>query len=112
MTLKKSRCFASRSLRAALTFGFAAGLNTALPLQAALTPAQINGFRNDIGNRVEAATILGGDYGVGGGTFNSGSGPNNVDLNISKFGGSGDVGSPKPLGNLDIGWQPRLQGSM
>ena len=112
MTLKNSRRPAALSPRAVLTFGIAAGLLTALPLPAALTPAQINDFRNTIGNRIEAETILGGDYGVGGGAFNSGSGGNNVDLNISKFGGSGDVGLPKQLGNLDIGWQPRLQGSM
>jgi hypothetical protein len=112
MTVKKFRCLASQSLRAGLTFGFAAGLMTSLPLHAQLTPGQINDFRNGIGDRVEAATILGGDYGVGGGAYNSGSGGNNVDLNISKFGGYGDVGAPQQLGNLDIGWQPRLQGSM
>src|SRR5258706_15235297 len=53
--VKKSLCLSSRSLRAGLTFGFAAALLTTLPLRAALTPAEINDFRNGIGNRVEAA---------------------------------------------------------
>jgi hypothetical protein len=112
MTGKKFLRTDSRPLRTGLNLGLAAGLMAALPLQAALTPAQIKEFRNNTGNRIEAATILGGDYGVGGGAYSSGNGGNNVDLNVSKFGGYGDVGSPQPLGNLDIGWQPRLQGSM
>ena len=111
MIVKKSRRLSSRSLHAGMACGFAAGLMT-LSVRAALTPAEINEFRNTIGNRVEAATILGGDYGVGGGTFSSGAGNKNADVNITKFGGSGDVGAPQPLGNLNIGWQPRLQGNM
>jgi hypothetical protein len=85
---------------------------TSLPIRAALTPAEINQFRNTIGNRVEAATILGGDYGVGGGAYSSGSGGDNANISITKFGGSGDIGAPQPLGDLGIGWQPRLQGNM
>jgi len=94
------------------TAGIAASLLAATSAFAALTPAQINEFRNTIGNHVEAATILGGDYGVGGGAFGGGNGDKNATINVSKFGGSGDVGAPQPLGNLGIGWQPRLQGSM
>jgi hypothetical protein len=92
--------------------GFALWLFMSLPAQAALTPAEINDFRNTIGDHVEAATILGGDYGVGGGNYNGGSGDKNSEVSISKFGGEGDVGSPQQLGSLDIGWQPQLQGSM
>jgi hypothetical protein len=86
---------------------------TAMPLYAQLTPAEINDFRNTVGNRVETATILGGDYGIGGGNYTSGGRQdNNVNLNIVKFGGSGVIGAPQPLGNLGIGWQPLLQGNM
>jgi len=60
---------------------------------------------------VEALTILGGDYGLAGGTYDS-TGRNHVDMSVSKFGGSGDIGDPQQLGDLPIGWQPRLQGSM
>jgi hypothetical protein len=33
-------------------------------------------------------------------------------MDVSKFGGAGDVGDPQKLGDLDVAWQPRLQGSM
>ena len=82
-------------------------------LQAALTQAQINEFKNNIGNRIEAATILGGDYGFGGASYTgNGNSDKNTDITVTKFGGSGDVGAPRPLGNLDVGWQPRLQGNL
>jgi hypothetical protein len=86
-----------------------------LPLSAwaQITPSQADQIRSAIANRVEAETILGGDYGLGGGTYKStGNSNHTTEISISKFGGSGDVGDPQPLGDLGIGWQPRLQGSM
>jgi hypothetical protein len=72
--------------------------------------------RNVIGARVEAMTILGGDFGLSDGNFHStgslGGEASDVDTSVTKFGGDGDVGDPMPLGDLDIGWQPRLQGNM
>jgi hypothetical protein len=82
----------------------------------ALTPIHaqpINDFKNTIGSRIEATTIIGGDYGVSGGAFTSvNNNSGNVDVNISKFGGQGDIYPIRPLGDLGIGWQPELQGSM
>jgi hypothetical protein len=89
--------------------GTTLGLLAANSAHAQLTPDLINQIKNTAGNRVEAAVILGGDYGLNGGSYSTG---NNADFTISKFGGMGDVGDPKPLGNTGIGWQPRLQGSM
>ncbi len=95
-------------LRAGVTAGFVAWLLTAVPAW-----AQLNDFKNVVGSRVEAATILGGDYGASGGAFTSvNNSSGSVDVNISKFGGMGDVGAPRQLGDLDIGWQPQVQGSM
>jgi hypothetical protein len=76
--------------------------------QCQTTTAPTDATRALIGNRVEALTILGGDFGISGGDY----GFPNVAMDVSKFGGSGDVGDPQKLGDLDIGWQPRLQGSM
>lgn len=90
-------------------------LASLLPIsaQSQITPSQAEEIRNGVGNRAEALTILGGDYGLGGGTYHStGDGNSNVDISISKFGGYGDVGEPRQLGDLDIGWQPRLQGGV
>lgn len=77
---------------------------------------QVPASLNSIGARVDALTILGGDFGFSDGTFHSlvpdGNGPrSSLDMNVSKFGGAGDIGDPVQLGNFDIGWQPRLQGS-
>jgi hypothetical protein len=95
-------------LRANVAAGFAAWWLAAMP-----AGAQLSEFKNTVGSRIEAATILGGDYGLSGGDFTSvNNSSGNVDLNISKFGGMGDVGVPRQLGTLDIGWQPQLQGSM
>lgn len=96
-----------------VTLGLAAGVLLVLPGRAAMTKEQITEFRNTLSARVETTTILGGDYGVGGGGYTTtGSGGNDVDASISKFGGAGDIGAPRPLGTLGIGWQPRLQGSL
>jgi hypothetical protein len=82
-----------------------------------ITPAQATQLRNAIGNRVEALTILGGDYGVAAANFRSTgkfSFGESADATvaITKLGGSGDIGDPQPLGSAPIGWQPRIQGNM
>jgi hypothetical protein len=71
----------------------------------------INQFQQVIGSRVEAVTILGGDYGAAGGfyTFRGGQAAN---LSISKIGGGGAVAAPKPLGVGDVEWAPVLQGNL
>lgn len=94
-------------------------LVSALPndAQAQISPSQATLLQNAIGARVDAMTILGGDFGLSDGSFHStgalrpGS-ATNVDTSVTKLGGDGDVGDPMPLGDLNIGWQPRLQGNM
>jgi hypothetical protein len=112
MTIKNPRRLAFKSSYAGPAAGFVLSL-LAMSASAQLTPSERNFFNTTVGDRIEAMTILGGDYGVGGGTFTT-SGRNNdsVDINVSKFGGSGVIGAPRPLGSLDIGWQPIVQGSM
>jgi hypothetical protein len=100
-----SRIFQSgRNVR--LVVGFAALWLAVLPARA---QQEINNLRNTIGNRIEAATILGGDFGMTGASYNRGSQGN---LSLSKFGGWGDIGDPQQLGTLPIAWQPQLQGEM
>jgi hypothetical protein len=83
-----------------------------------ITPQQANQLRTALGTRIEALTILGGDFGLSDGSYRS-KGPSVIagsrpqtDIDVTKIGGAGDVGDPQPLGNLGIGWQPRLQGNM
>ena len=83
-----------------------------------IAPNQANAIRTGIENRVEALTILGGDFGLSDGRFKSRTSLPAVEAsadvvsNVTKGGGDGDVGDPRPLRSLDIGWQPRLQGNV
>jgi hypothetical protein len=82
-----------------------------------ISTSQANDIRTGIENRVEALTILGGDFGLSDGTYSSrarlrpGQASANVESRVTKAGGDGDIGDPEPLGDLNIGWQPRLQGN-
>lgn len=85
--------------------------------QAQISPAQASLIENAIGARVEALTILGGDFGLSDGTFHTTGALRpgralDTDTRVTKLGGDGDVGDPVPLRDLDVGWQPRLQGNM
>jgi hypothetical protein len=83
-----------------------------------IAPAVADQVRAGLENRIEALTILGGDFGLSDGTFRSHgqidplTSDADVKYDVAKFGGSGDVGDPQPLGDLGISWQPRLQGNM
>jgi len=79
--------------------------------QQALPPAAIEQFQHVIGDRVEAVTILGGDYGAAGGIY-SFRGGSLTDLNITKAGGGGIVATPGSLGIDDLKWAPVLQGTI
>ena len=72
--------------------------------------------RRIVGARIEAMTILGGDYGLADGEYRA---TGTVDgdsiathIEMTKVGGSGEIGDPQPLGHLPIGWQPRVEGNM
>lgn len=94
-------------------------LLSALPTgaQAQLSHVQAIPIQNAIGARVEALTILGGDFGLSDGNFHSTGAlrparGGDLDTRVTKLGGDGDVGDPMPLGDLNIGWQPQIQGNV
>ena len=74
-------------------------------------PAAVDQFQQVVGNRVEAVTILGGDYGAAGGlyTFRGGRVAN---VSVSKIGGGGDVAQQRSLGIGDLTWAPVLLGNL
>lgn len=85
--------------------------------KAQISPGQAAAGQSLVGARVDALLILGGDFGFSDGSFHSqipqDLGPSgDVSMDVSKIGGDGDVGDPRPLGHTGIGWQPRFQGSM
>ena len=90
-------------------------LLTFLPLstlaQSGVPPEAVEQFNHVIGSRVEAATILGGDFGASSGIY-SFRGGTLADLSISKLGGSGEVAAPRPLGPGGLKWAPVLQGNL
>ena len=79
--------------------------------QPLLPPEAIEQFQSVIGSRVEAVTVLGGDYGAAGGVYTF-RGGNLADLSIAKLGGGGIVANPRPLGLGDLKWAPVLQGNL
>src|SRR5258708_4000504 len=87
--------------------------NVAVPAfaQPVVPPQAIAQFQQVVGNRAEAAIILGGDYGATGGiyTFRGG---RVAELSVAKLGGGGNVSSPRPLGMGDIQWAAVLQGNL
>ena len=74
-------------------------------------PQAVEQLQRAVGNRVEAVSILGGDYAAAGGvyTFRGGT---LADLSISKLGGGGEVASTRPLGLGSLEWAPVLQGNV
>ena len=79
--------------------------------QPVVPPAAVAQFQQVIGSRVEAVTILGGDYGAASGIY-AFRGGNLADLQISKLGGGGIVAEPRALGGSEIKWAPVLQGNL
>ena len=87
------------------------------PAEAQITSDQLHQIRSSISNRIEALTILGGDFGFAGAslTLSGEMLPGeraDESLRGTKFGGAGDIGDPKPLGDSAIGWQGTVQGDM
>ncbi|HEX3838560.1 MAG TPA: hypothetical protein VHW25_16480 [Steroidobacteraceae bacterium] len=106
--------------RHAMAVAIAVFLASAFPMSAIgqIAPGVADQFRASLENRIEALTIFGGDYGLSDGSFRSHGHIDPVEsdavvkYDVSKFGGSGDVGDPQPIGASGIRWQPRLQGNI
>ena len=84
---------------------------------AEITPEQAATIQGAISSRIEALTVFGGDYGLAGGSFVShgrfsANSTGEARLSVSKLGGSGDIGDPRPIGGSGIGWLPILQGNI
>jgi hypothetical protein len=78
---------------------------------AQIPPEAIAQLQSVVGSRIEASTILAGDYAAAGGIY-SFRGGNLADVSISKIGGGGEVAAPRPLGWGDLKWAPVLQGNV
>lgn len=78
-----------------------------------IPPAEANQIKSVVNDRIEALTVFGGDYLLGGGTFQSTENDrHHLDLRVSKFGGEGDFSDLQQLGDLNIGWRPTVMGNL
>ena len=93
---------------------FCAGLclaGSTLSAMAQLTPEQAEVARTFFGNRAELALILAGSDSIGGGNFTvEPSRGDDLDFGLSKFGGSGAIGDPRPITDTGMTWQPYVKG--
>ena len=100
--------------RAAAPTSICAGLCLAggtLSSMAQLTPEQAEVARTFFANRAEMALILAGSDSIGSGNFTvTPSRGDDLDFSLSKFGGSGTIGDPRPIGNSGVSWSPYVKG--
>lgn len=87
-------------------------LGSAAAVKAQLPPDLVNRLNSSVPLSVAATTVLAGGSGARGGWFSSSTSAVDADLDLAKFGGSGDIGDPRPLGLFGMEWQPRLQGAI
>jgi hypothetical protein len=85
--------------------------------RAQLPPQTAQELHELVGARIEALTLYSGDYGLASGQFRAtgkltADADSDTQLNVTKLGGSGDIGDPQPIGDMSVGWQPHLQGNM
>ena len=111
------RVAANRSRRAWALSVLLGGALVNSSARADITPDQAQAIQSAISSRVEALTIFGGDYGLAGGNFvsrgkHAAGSPVDADLSVNKFGGGGDIGDPRPIGDSSVGWLPILQGNV
>ena len=122
MTFRPVRLFFSKNECGAPSFAWGSGLGVTSvaslamlvsgSASAQLVPnAAIDQLQHAISTRIEALTILGGDYSAAGGiyTFRGGT---LADLSMVKIGGGGDVAAPSPLGLGSTKWAPVLEGNL
>jgi hypothetical protein len=86
-----------------------------LALRAACSPAQsLPPVSPDrlavVADQVESLIILVGDDGASGGAYRF-RGSGEINLSVDKFGGSGDLGDPRPLGDTGLKWNPYINGN-
>ena len=81
---------------------------------AQLTSAQRDQLRQFIANRAEVGVILGASDSAGGGnyTVDGKNGNDDLEFSLIKFGGSGLIGDPRPMGDSGVKWSPMLFGNI
>jgi hypothetical protein len=87
----------------------------ALDAQAQLTRAQERQLREFFGNRAEVGIVLGATDAASGGSYtvdSDQSGQDDLDFSLFKFGGGGEIGGPRKLGDSAVTWNPVIMGGI
>jgi hypothetical protein len=86
----------------------------ALDAQAQLTPVQKKQLGEFFGHRAEVGVILGANDGASSGSYtvDGRNGNDDVDLSLMKFGGGGEFGRSRKLGDSGATWNPVVMGSI
>jgi hypothetical protein len=100
--------------KSAMPAAVCAGLCLTGTAYAQVTPAQINQFKDFIGNRAEVGIVLGASESASGGnyTVDGRRGNDDFDFSLFKFGGSAELGDARPLGNSGVMWNPYVFGTI
>src|SRR4051812_39249946 len=79
-----------------------------------LTPGQKKQVGDFLGSRAEVGVILGTSDAASSGsyTIDGRRGNEDIDLSLMKFGGSGEIGEARPLGNSNMKWNPYIMGNI
>ncbi len=83
--------------------------------QAQPTPAQKRQLKEFLGNRAEVGIVLGASDSASSGSYtidSDRSGQDDLDYSLLKFGGGGEIGQARKLGNTDYTWNPVVMGSI
>ena len=86
----------------------------ALEGQAQLTSAQKKQLNDFFGNRAEVGVVLGASDSASSGSYtvDGRRGNEDLDFSLSKFGGSGEIGKARPLGDSSVTWTPFVMGNI
>lgn len=82
--------------------------------QAQLTPGQRKQLGDFFGNRAEVGIVLGATDAASSGSYSvdGPSGNDDLDFSLLKFGGGGEIGSERRLGDSGTTWHPVIMGSI
>src|SRR4051812_27291415 len=85
----------------------------ALKINAQLTSSQKEQLNDLIGHRAEVAIVLGAANSASAGSYNVDGrhGNNDSNFDLYKFGGAGEIGDPRQLGNSGVKWVPYIVGN-
>src|SRR6185503_7627995 len=87
----------------------------ALQSNAQLTPGQKRQIKDLIGNRAEVGIVLGASDSASSGSYtvdSPRSGQDDLEYSLLKFGGGGEIGRERKLGDSGYTWHPVLMGSI